>query len=118
MPSIFAKSTRHVFGPAAGFAAKELQVNNGIWRVYGRNVRTTTLASNTVVLSCAVVFATAMTSAMPVCIPSERTMTLGRGDDYRFLHEGYEIKGGTGFVLKQVDLWGNVLLMHFVDGSS
>lgn len=33
VPSIFAKSTRHVFGPAAGFAAKELQVDNGIWRV-------------------------------------------------------------------------------------
>ena len=33
VPGVFLKSTRSVFGPAAGFAAKELQVGNGIWRV-------------------------------------------------------------------------------------
>ena len=32
-PSVFVKSTRSVFGPAAGFDSKELQVGNGIWRV-------------------------------------------------------------------------------------
>lgn len=33
VPSVFVKSTRSVFGPAAGFDPKELQVGNGIWRV-------------------------------------------------------------------------------------
>ena len=33
VPGVFAKSTRSVFGPAAGFDSKELQVGNGIWRV-------------------------------------------------------------------------------------
>ena len=30
---VFVKSTRSVFGPAAGFAPKELQTGNGVWRV-------------------------------------------------------------------------------------
>ena len=33
VPSVFVKSTQSVFGPAAGFDPKELQVGNGIWRV-------------------------------------------------------------------------------------
>ncbi len=33
VPSVFVKSTRSVFSPAAGFDPKELQVGNGIWRV-------------------------------------------------------------------------------------
>ena len=33
VPSVFVKSTRSVFGPAAGFVAEELQTGNGIWRV-------------------------------------------------------------------------------------
>ena len=33
VPGVFVKSTRSVFGPAAGFDPKELQVGNGIWRV-------------------------------------------------------------------------------------
>ena len=33
VPGVFVKSTRNVFGPAAGFDSKELQVGNGIWRV-------------------------------------------------------------------------------------
>ena len=33
VPGVFVKSTRSVFGPAAGFDSKELQVGNGIWRV-------------------------------------------------------------------------------------
>ena len=33
VPGVFVKSTRNVFGPAAGFNSKELQVGNGIWRV-------------------------------------------------------------------------------------
>ena len=33
VPGVFVKSTRRVFGPAAGFDSKELQVGNGIWRV-------------------------------------------------------------------------------------
>lgn len=33
VPGVFVQSTRSVFGPAAGFAAKELQTGNGIWRV-------------------------------------------------------------------------------------
>ena len=30
---VFVKSTRSIFGPAAGFAPKELQTGNGVWRV-------------------------------------------------------------------------------------
>ena len=30
---VFVKSTRSVFGPAAGFDSKKLQVGNGVWRV-------------------------------------------------------------------------------------
>lgn len=33
VPGVFVKSTRRVFGPAAGFAPKELQTGNGVWRV-------------------------------------------------------------------------------------
>ena len=33
VPGVFVKSTRSVFGPAAGFSSKELQTGNGIWRV-------------------------------------------------------------------------------------
>ena len=33
VPGVFVKSTRSVFGPAAGFASKELQAGNGVWRV-------------------------------------------------------------------------------------
>ena len=33
VPGVFVKSTRSVFGPAAGFDSKELQVGNGIWGV-------------------------------------------------------------------------------------
>ena len=33
VPGIFVKSTRSVFGPAAGFDPKELQAGNGVWRV-------------------------------------------------------------------------------------
>ena len=33
VPGVFVKSTRSVFGPAAGFVPKELQTGNGIWRV-------------------------------------------------------------------------------------
>ena len=33
VPGVFVKSTRSIFGPAAGFDPKELQVGNGIWRV-------------------------------------------------------------------------------------
>ena len=33
VPGVFVKSTRSVFGPAAGFAPKELQTGNGVWRV-------------------------------------------------------------------------------------
>ena len=33
VPGVFVKSTRSVFGPAAGFAPKELQTGNSVWRV-------------------------------------------------------------------------------------
>ena len=33
VPGVFVKSTRSVFGPAAGFDPKELQAGNGVWRV-------------------------------------------------------------------------------------
>ena len=33
VPGVFVKSTRSVFGPAAGFDPKELQTGSGIWRV-------------------------------------------------------------------------------------
>ena len=33
VPGVFVKSTRSVFGPAAGFVPKELQTGNGVWRV-------------------------------------------------------------------------------------
>ena len=33
VPGIFVRSTRTVFGPAAGFAAAELQTGRSIWRV-------------------------------------------------------------------------------------
>ena len=62
VPGVFVKSTRSVFGPAAGFDSKELQVGNGIWRV--------DIAWHTDVLSCAAAFATATTSATPVFIRS------------------------------------------------
>ena len=32
-PGVFVKSTRTVFGPAAGFALTELQTGRGIWRI-------------------------------------------------------------------------------------
>ena len=33
VPGVFVKSTRSVFGPAAGFAPKELQTGSGVWRL-------------------------------------------------------------------------------------
>lgn len=33
VPGLFAKGTRKLFGPAAGFAAKELEVTKSVWRV-------------------------------------------------------------------------------------
>ena len=33
VPGVFVKSTRSIFGPAAGFAPKELQTGSGVWRV-------------------------------------------------------------------------------------
>ena len=33
VPVVFVKSTRSVFGPAAGFDPKELQTSSGVWRV-------------------------------------------------------------------------------------
>ena len=33
VPGVFVKSTRSVFGPAAGFDPKELQTGSGVWRV-------------------------------------------------------------------------------------
>ena len=33
VPGVFVKSTRSVFGPAAGFEPKELQTGSGVWRV-------------------------------------------------------------------------------------
>ena len=33
VPGVFVKSTRSIFGPAAGFDPKELQAGNGVWRV-------------------------------------------------------------------------------------
>ena len=33
VPGIFVKSTRTLFGPAAGFAATELKTDQGIWRI-------------------------------------------------------------------------------------
>ena len=69
-PGVFVKSTRSVFGPAAGFDSKELQVGNGIWRVDMMNVHIMTPAWHTDVLSCAAAFATATTSATPVFIRS------------------------------------------------
>ena len=63
VPSVFVKSTRSVFGPAAGFDPKELQTGNGVWRV-------ATPVQNTAARSCAAVFVTVMTSAIPGCIRS------------------------------------------------
>lgn len=33
VPGLFAKGTRKLFGPAAGFAAKELEVTKSVWRI-------------------------------------------------------------------------------------
>lgn len=33
VPALFAKGTRKLFGESAGFAAKELQVSGGVWRI-------------------------------------------------------------------------------------
>ncbi len=33
VPDLFAKGTRKMFGETAGFAAKELQISGGIWRI-------------------------------------------------------------------------------------
>ena len=71
VPGVFVKSTRSVFGPAAGFDSKELQVGNGIWRVdMMKCPHITTPAWHTDVLNCAAAFATATTSATPVFIRS------------------------------------------------
>ena len=70
VPGVFVKSTRSVFGPAAGFAPKELQTGNGVWRVDMMKCPITTPAQNTAARSCAVAFATVMTSAIPGCIRS------------------------------------------------
>ena len=70
VPGVFVKSTRSVFGPAAGFDSKELQVGNGIWRVDMMKCpyHDTCVAYGCPELCCC--FATATTSATPVFIRS------------------------------------------------
>ena len=70
VPGVFVKSTRSVFGPAAGFDSKELQVGNGIWRVDMMKCpyHDTCVAYGCPELCCC--FWTATTSATPVFIRS------------------------------------------------
>ena len=81
----FRQIHRSVFGPAAGFAPKELHAGNGVWRVeYDGCPYHDTCAGNPAA-GCAAAFATATTSTIPGCIRRSsfwhRTKTLGRGND-------------------------------------
>ena len=70
VPGVFVKSTRSIFGPAAGFAPKELQTGNGVWRVDMMKCPYHDTSQSTAARSCAAAFATVMTSAIPACIRS------------------------------------------------
>ena len=90
----FVKSTRSVFGPAAGFDSKELQVGNGIWRVDMMKCpyHDTCVAYGCPELCCC--FATATTSATPVFIRSSfgiEQKRWGAAMTAATLHEDHEI---------------------------
>ena len=78
------KSTRSVFGPAAGFDSKELQVSNGIWRVDMMKCpyHDTCVAYGCPELCCCFCDSDdiSYTGLHPKLI-WHRTKTLGRGDD-------------------------------------
>ena len=84
VPGVFVKSTRSVFGPAAGFDSKELQVGNGIWRVDMMKCpyHDTCVAYGCPELCCCFCDSDdiSYTDLHPKLI-WHRTKTLGRGDD-------------------------------------
>ena len=84
VPGVFVKSTRSVFGPAAGFDPKELQVGNGIWRVDMMKCpyHDTCVAYGCPELCCCFCDSDdiSYTGLHPKLI-WHRTKTLGRGDD-------------------------------------
>lgn len=84
VPGVFVKSTRSVFGPAAGFAPKELQAGNGIWRVDMMKCpyHDTCVAYGCPELCCCFCDSDdiSYTGLHPKLI-WERSMTLGRGND-------------------------------------
>ena len=84
VPGVFVKSTRSVFGPAAGFDSKELQVGNGIWRVdmVKCPYHDTCVAYGCPELCCCFCDSDdiSYTGLHPKLI-WHRTKTLGRGDD-------------------------------------
>ena len=84
VPGVFVKSTRSVFGPAAGFAPKELQAGNGIWRVDMMKCpyHDTCVAYGCPELCCCFCDSNdiSYTGLHPKLI-WERSMTLGRGND-------------------------------------
>ncbi len=84
VPGVFVKSTRSVFGPAAGFDSKELQVGNGIWRVDMMKCpyHDTCVAYGCPELCCCFCDSDdiSYTGLHPKLI-WHRTKTLGRGDD-------------------------------------
>ena len=84
VPGVFVKSTRSVFGSAAGFDPKELQTGNGVWRVDMMKCpyHDTCVAYGCPELCCCFCDSDdiSYTGLHPKLI-WERSMTLGRGDD-------------------------------------
>lgn len=84
VPCVFVKSTRSAFGPAAGFAAEELQTGNGTWRV---DMTRCPYHDTCVEYGCPELcrcFCDSDDISYDGLHPKliwQRTMTLGRGDD-------------------------------------
>ena len=84
VPGVFVKSTRSVFGPAAGFDPKELQVGNGIWRVDMMKCPYHDTCAEYGCPELCRCFCDSDDISYAGLHPKliwERTMTLGRGDD-------------------------------------
>ena len=95
VPSVFVKSTRSVFGPAAGFDPKELQVGNGIWRVDMVKCPYHDTCAEYGYLELCRCFCDSDDISYAGLHPKliwERSMTLGRrGRPLRLLHEDHKI---------------------------
>ena len=84
VPGVFVKSTRSVFGPAAGFNSKELQTGNGVWRVDMMECPYHDTCAEYGYLELCRCFCDSDDISYAGLHPKliwERSMTLGRGDD-------------------------------------